>query len=144
MQPNKMYRLVYVSTAAETLSYEDVGTILDASQSNNDERRLTGFLGHNGRHFMQALEGEKSEVLEIYGRILKDERHMGVVQIIGEEIETRAFPDWAMNYFRADDPKGGAMLIRHDDPVDGLLPRTMPRELLHLFTRFLRIEPLET
>ena len=138
-----MYRLVYVSTAQESLGYDDVGAILDVSQSNNDERRITGFLGHNGPHFMQALEGEKSEVLEIYMRIVKDDRHFGVVQIIGEDIETRAFPNWAMNYFRADDPKGGTMLIRHDDPVDGLLPRTMPRELLHLFTRFLRIAPLE-
>ena len=138
-----MYRLVYVSTAREGLGYDDVGAILDVSQSNNDERRITGFLGHNGPHFMQALEGEKSEVLEIYMRIVKDDRHFGVVQIIGEDIETRAFPNWAMNYFRADDPKGGTMLIRHDDPVDGLLPRTMPRELLHLFTRFLRIAPLE-
>lgn len=137
-----MYRLVYVSTATEGLSHEDVGAILDVSASNNHERHITGFLAHNDVHFMQALEGEKSEVLDIYARIVADTRHYGVVQIIGEHIETRAFSEWAMNYFRADDPKGGTMLIQHDDPVDGLLPRTMPRELLHLFTRFLRIEPL--
>ncbi len=51
-----------------------------------------------------------------------------------------AFPNWAMNYFRVDDPKGNAMIIKHDDPVDGLLPKEMPRELLHLFTRFMHIE----
>ncbi len=137
-----MYRLVYVSTAVETLRQEDVGAILDVSASNNHERHVTGFLAHNNLHFMQALEGEKAEVMDIYARIVADSRHYGVVQIIGEHIRLRAFPDWAMNYFRVDDPKGGTMLIRHDDPVDGLLPRTMPRELLHLFTRFLRIEPL--
>ena len=68
-EQSRMYRLVYVSTAQESLGYDDVGAILDVSQSNNDERRITGFLGHNGPHFMQALEGEKSEVLEIYMRI---------------------------------------------------------------------------
>ena len=135
-----MYRLVYVSTARSDLSDQEVGAILDVSQSNNYERRITGFLAHNQGHFMQTLEGEQSEVIEIYDRILADDRHFGIVQILGENIERRAFPEWSMNYFRADDPRGGTMVIRHDDPVDGLLPRTMPRELLHLFTRFLHIE----
>lgn len=135
-----MYRLVYVSTASDSLSSAEIGNILDVSESNNHERRLTGFLAHNGRHFMQALEGAREEVQGIYDRIMADDRHYGVVQIVGENIEERAFPDWAMNYFRVDDPKGHTMVIRHDDPVDGLLPKDMPRELLHLFTRFLHIE----
>lgn len=135
-----MYRLVYVSTARENLTDSDIADILDVSQSNNHERYITGFLAHNGNHFMQALEGEEDEVTGIYANILKDNRHFGVVQIIGENITKRAFPDWAMNYFRADDPEAGVMVIRHDDPVDGLLPREMPRDLLHLFTRFLHVE----
>ncbi|MEM8616136.1 MAG: BLUF domain-containing protein [Pseudomonadota bacterium] len=135
-----MYRLVYVSTAHDWLEDQHIADILDVSGSNNDERRITGFLAHNGRHFMQALEGEVDEVEDIYERILADERHFGVVQILGERIEQRAFPNWAMNYFRVDDPAQGAMVIRHDDPVDGILPQDMPRELLHLFTRFLHID----
>lgn len=137
-----MYRLVYVSTAADGIGQDEIGGILDVSQSNNHERYITGFLAHNGRHFMQALEGDRNEVNEIYERILKDDRHYGVVQILGENIEQRAFPEWAMNYFRVDEPGGRTMVIRHDDPVDGLLPKGMPRELLHLFTRFMRIEPV--
>lgn len=135
-----MYRLVYVSTAEDGIGQSEIGDILDVSESNNHERMITGFLAHNGRHFMQALEGDREEVREIYDRIIKDQRHFGVVQIIGENIRERAFPDWAMNYFRVDDPKGHTMIIKHDDPVDGLLPREMPRELLHLFTRFMHIE----
>ena len=136
-----MYRLVYVSTAVEGIGQDEIGSILDISESNNHERRITGFLVHNGRHFMQALEGEYEEVEEIYDRILNDDRHFGVVQILGETIERRAFPDWAMNYFRVDDPSGGTMVIQRDDPVDNLLPKGMPRELLHMFSRFMRIEP---
>ena len=136
-----MYRLVYVSTAAEGIGPEEIRDILDVSESNNHERRITGFLVHNGPHFMQALEGAHDEVNEIYGRILDDRRHFGVVQILGETIEQRAFPDWAMNYFRVDDPSGRKMVVRHDDPVDNLLPKGMPRELLHMFSRFMRIEP---
>lgn len=136
-----MYRLVYVSTAQEEIGQAEIADILDVSASNNHERRITGFLAHNGRHFMQALEGAREEVEEIYNRIIADSRHFGVVQILGERITERAFPEWAMNYFRVDDPKGHTMVIRHDDPADGLLPKDMPRELLHLFTRFLHIEP---
>ncbi len=138
-----MYRLVYVSTAKEDVGPDEIGRILDVSQSNNHERYVTGFLAHNGRNFMQALEGTREEVREIFDRILGDERHYGIVQIVGEPISERAFPDWAMNYFRVDDPSGGTMVVRNDDPVDGLLPGNMPRELMHMFTRFLRIEPAE-
>ena len=135
-----MYRLVYVSTASETLTSKEIASILDVSQSNNYERYLTGFLAHNERSFMQALEGDEQEVRELYARIVRDPRHTGVVQIIGEPITVRAFPDWAMNYYRVDNHVGAAsMVVRHDDPVDALLPSTMPRELLHLFTRFLHI-----
>ena len=138
-----MYRLVYVSTARDDLSDRDIGDILDVSQSNNHERYLTGFLAHNNRYFMQALEGAREEVDTIFSQILRDDRHFGVVQIIGEQISERAFPNWAMNYFRADDPAGGKMVVRYNDPVDGLLPKDTPRELLHLFTRFLHIESVK-
>jgi len=138
-----MYRLVYVSTARDDLSDKDIGDILDVSQSNNHERYLTGFLAHNNRYFMQALEGAREEVDTIFSQILRDDRHFGVVQIIGEQISERAFPNWAMNYFRADDPAGGKMVVRYNDPVDGLLPKDTPRELLHLFTRFLHIESVK-
>ncbi len=137
-----MYRLVYVSTASDDLTDRDMASILNTAQSNNHERYLTGFLVHNGTNFMQALEGEEAEVFEIYQKIQVDDRHHGVVQILGENIQERAFPDWAMNYYRVDDPGSAAMVVRHDDPVDSLLPKDMPRELLHMFTRFMRIETL--
>jgi len=135
-----VYRLVYVSAAAKDLSDQDIKAILDTSQSNNYERYITGFLAHNNNSFMQALEGKAEEVKETYRRILKDNRHYGVVQIVGETITERAFPDWSMNYFRVDSAKGVSMIARRDDPVDSLLPKDMPRDLLRLFARFLQIE----
>ncbi|HIG21114.1 BLUF domain-containing protein [Henriciella sp.] len=135
-----MYRLVYVSTAVEDLKDDDIDSILNVSQSNNDERYLTGFLAHNGRSFMQALEGERVEVLEIYGRILEDDRHFGVAQIIGEPVEKRAFPEWTMNYHRVDDREGSStMVVRQDESIDALLNPEMPRDLLYLFSKFLRM-----
>ncbi|WP_018146679.1 BLUF domain-containing protein [Henriciella marina] len=135
-----MYRLIYVSKAAESLREDDIENILHVSQSNNDERYLTGFLAQNNRAFMQALEGERREVLDIYDRIKSDDRHSGVLQIIGEPIEKRAFPDWTMNYHRVDDKDGSStMVLRQDDAVDALLNPEMPRDLLYLFSKFLRM-----
>ncbi|WP_084417853.1 BLUF domain-containing protein [Henriciella litoralis] len=135
-----MYRLVYVSRATEHLGDADIENILNVSQSNNDERYITGFLAHNGRAFMQALEGQRDEVLDIYSRIENDDRHFGVTQIIGEPIETRAFPDWSMNYHRVDDDEGSStMVVRKDDSVDTLLNPSMPRDLLYMFSKFIRM-----
>lgn len=135
-----MYRLVYVSTAVDGLQDDDIDSILNVSQSNNDERYLTGFLAHNGRSFMQALEGEREEVLDIYGRIMGDSRHYGVTQIIGEPVEKRAFPEWSMNYHRVDDHEGSStMIVRQDESIDALLNPDMPRDLLYLFSKFLRM-----
>ncbi|WP_084398208.1 BLUF domain-containing protein [Henriciella aquimarina] len=135
-----MYRLVYVSTAVDNLGDEDIENILNVSQSNNDERYITGFLAHNGKSFMQALEGERQEVHEIYDRIAKDDRHFGVTQIIGEPVEHRAFPEWSMNYHRVDGHEGSStMVIRNDDSIDALLNPDMPRDLLYLFSKFIRM-----
>lgn len=135
-----IYRLVYVSTAVDGLADADIEAILNVSQSNNDERYLTGFLAHNGRAFMQALEGSRDEVDRVYGRILHDERHYGVTQIIGEPVSTRAFPEWSMNYHRVDNATGSStMIIRKDDSVDALMSPDMPRDLLYLFSKFIRM-----
>ncbi len=52
-----MYRLVYVSTAQDSVDATQIGDILDVSVSNNHERMITGFLAHNGRHFYAGLGG---------------------------------------------------------------------------------------
>lgn len=136
-----LYRLVYVSMAREGLSDDDILSILNTSQSNNDERFVTGFLAHNGNGFMQILEGPTDEVEGIYSRILDDDRHSNVQQLIGEQTRSRAFPSWSMNYHRVDGPPGSSVMIaRNDDAVDGLMSGVTDRELLALFSRFLRMK----
>ncbi|MEO0465599.1 MAG: BLUF domain-containing protein [Pseudomonadota bacterium] len=135
-----MYRLVYVSKAVAALSDQDIGKILDVSASNNYERYITGFLVRSHGRFMQVLEGEESEVRATFEKIAQDARHTCVTQIVGESVEGRAFPDWAMNYHRVDGPVGSTrMIVRRDDPVDSLMPATTPRDLLHLFGKFITV-----
>ncbi len=134
-----LFRLVYVSRVSAGLTQSDIEDILNASQSNNDERYITGYLVHNGPSFMQLIEGPRSEVDEIFHRILADARHTGVVRILAEWCPTRAFPDWSMNYFRVD-RKGtiGSMIARREDPIDSLMVANAPRDLIHLFSKFIQ------
>ena len=140
---NDLFRLIYVSTARPGLSETDILSILNASQSNNEERHITGYLAHNGESFMQLIEGPRPEVEDIFGRIVTDNRHSGVVRILAERTGTRAFPLWSMNYFRVDKngqsgTAAGTMLARRDDPVDSLMTADAPRDLIYTFSKFIR------
>jgi len=135
-----MYRLLYVSQAREDLMDTDIAHILDVSVNNNYERFITGFLVQSHGRFMQVLEGEEDEVRATYQKILADNRHTGVTQIVGEKIKERAFPDWSMNYHRVDGPAGSAtMVVRRDEPIDSLMPANTPRDLLYLFGKFITV-----
>lgn len=136
---DNLFRIVYVSTAAPGLGDRDIESLLNISQSNNDERFITGYLVHNGASFMQLIEGPFGEVDEIYARILRDRRHTGIVRIQAEWASARAFPNWSMNYFRVDRQGGtGAMISRAGDSVDSLMEAGVPRDVLHLFSKFIQ------
>ena len=136
---NDLFRLIYVSTARPGLTERDMLNVLNTSQSNNDERHITGYLVHNGDSFMQLIEGPRAEVEDIFSRILKDERHSGGVRILAERTGTRAFPQWSMNYFRVDDAgRAGSMVARQDDPIDSLMSAEAPRDLIYTFSKFIR------
>ena len=117
-----LFRIVYVSTAQPGLTDSDIESLLNVAQSNNDERFITGYLVHNGPNFMQLIEGPFNEIDEVYGRILRDRRHSGIVRIQAEWADHRVFPNWSMNYFRVDRHGSvGSMISRGADSVDSLM-----------------------
>lgn len=93
-----MYRIMYMSTATRNIPDEELEELLTKARIKNKERELTGLLIVKGRVFLQCLEGEKENVLEIYNTILKDERHENVIDLTEEDIKTRLFPSWQMGY----------------------------------------------
>ncbi len=86
---------LYISTAP-SLSRDEVGSILASSARNNPERGITGLLLYNGRNFLQLLEGEEAELVDLMVRISHDPRHAGVSMLERKTIERRACPEWAM------------------------------------------------
>ncbi len=93
-----MFRIMYMSTSTRNIPDEELEELLEIANNNNKDKELTGLLIVKGRTFLQCLEGKKEDVLELYNKILKDERHANVIDLIEEDEEGRLFPDWSMGY----------------------------------------------
>jgi hypothetical protein len=95
---NSVYFLVYASTAVKALSETELLTLLESARAFNQSRKITGLLLYASGTFVQVLEGSRSEVLELYGRILRDTRHKDCTVIAQGERLGRRFPDWTMGF----------------------------------------------
>ncbi|MEP0189371.1 MAG: BLUF domain-containing protein [Erythrobacter sp.] len=86
---------LYISTAP-SLGRDEVDRILETSASKNPVSGITGLLLYNGRNFLQLLEGEEAELINLMVRITHDPRHSGVSMLDRRAIDKRACPRWAM------------------------------------------------
>ena len=90
-----LVRLLYASRAVDT-STEAIDAILTQSRNSNPLCGITGILCYGGGVFLQAIEGGRMPVNELYGHIQKDVRHKDVVLLHYEEITERRFGGWTM------------------------------------------------
>lgn len=90
-----LVRLLYASRAID-LRPEAIEAILAQSRHSNPACGITGILCYGGGIFLQAIEGGRMAVSELYGHIQKDIRHKDVVLLHYEEISERRFGGWTM------------------------------------------------
>ena len=90
-----LVRLLYASRATD-LNPEAIEAILSQSRHCNPTCGITGILCYGGGIFLQAIEGGRMAVSELYGHIQKDARHKDVVLLHYEEITERRFGGWTM------------------------------------------------
>ena len=81
---------------AQTHNTEATDAILAQSRTHNPASGITGILCYGGGIFLQALEGGRSAVNELYGHIQRDPRHKDVVLLSYDEISERSFGSWTM------------------------------------------------
>ena len=93
-----MFTLIYVSSAFKKLNHNELLEMLNISVKNNLERAVTGFLIYSDGNFIQALEGNESDVEFIFSKILNDKRHHDISVLDRSAIEHRNFEDWSMNF----------------------------------------------
>lgn len=94
-----MYQLNYHSISSNTLDIEDINDILTKANTINESKNISGCLIYHNNNFVQILEGEKNEVLEVYAKIKNDARHHTVNLLWENEVNDRHFEDWNMAFY---------------------------------------------
>lgn len=90
-----LVRLLYASRAVDT-SAGAIEAILTQAREHNPSCGITGILCYGGGIFLQAIEGGRMAVSELFGHIQKDARHKDVALLHFEEITERRFGGWTM------------------------------------------------
>ena len=90
-----LVRLLYASRVVDS-SPETINSILAQSRQFNPSSGITGILCYGGGIFLQAIEGGRNAVSDLYGHIQKDPRHKNVELLHYEEITERRFGGWTM------------------------------------------------
>ena len=97
-----MYLLVYVSSASELFSDNDLVELLKKARHNNHALDVTGMLLYKDGNFMQLLEGPRETVLALVAKIKLDPRHHGFMPLLQQEQPDREFSDWEMGFQKLD------------------------------------------
>ena len=90
-----LVRLLYASRAVDA-GPETIENILSQSRQFNPTGGITGILCYGGGIFLQAIEGGRAAVSELYAHIQKDPRHKDVVLLHYQEISERRYSGWTM------------------------------------------------
>ena len=105
-----MHQIVYTSSARQEFSATDLKKLLVAARMRNKAVGVTGMLVFHDGAFLQAIEGEKRAVNEIFARIQNDPRHGDLVVLHrGPGPEQRVFGEWSMGFA---DFSGAAAILK--------------------------------
>ena len=90
-----LVRLLYCSRAVDS-GPQAIESFLNQSRQHNPSTGITGILCYGGGIFLQAIEGGRMQVSDLFGTIQKDARHKDVALLHYEEILERRFGGWTM------------------------------------------------
>jgi hypothetical protein len=93
-------RLIYLSNGiTETeFSKEALDALLVKARKNNMRLDVTGLLLYRKGNFLHILEGPEQAIQKVFRKIEDDPRHTGLLKLLDESIEERAFVSWFMGY----------------------------------------------
>lgn len=99
--------LVYTSKNCIPLDQNNIGQDRFAiemrkinAMANVKNRRLgiTGFLFYFDQQFVQILEGEFDAVSHVFSGIRRDQRHKDLQLLWFQDVDSRVFSDWSMDF----------------------------------------------
>jgi hypothetical protein len=91
-----LVRLLYVSRALDPDASAATDSILAVAREHNMANGITGILCYGGGIYLQAIEGGRNQVNNLYRQIVSDKRHTDVLLLNYEEIAERRFGGWTM------------------------------------------------
>jgi hypothetical protein len=97
-----LVRLIYASRACAPINHESLDAILQTARRFNPANGITGVLCHSEDVFVQALEGGREQINQLYARLLQDARHRDLILLCYEEIAVRRYAAWTMGKVRLD------------------------------------------
>ncbi|MDO9165187.1 MAG: BLUF domain-containing protein [Rhodoferax sp.] len=130
-----LVRLLYASRAVDA-SPDAIESILLQSRNHNPCTGVTGVLCYGGGIFLQAIEGGRMAISELYGHIQRDPRHKDVVLLHYEEISERRFAGWTMGEVNMTRINASILLKYAEKPeldpysVSGLVSLALLEELM--------------
>ena len=93
-----IFQLIYCSTAVRLMEPETLRELLAQSRERNSRENITGLLLYYDGEFVQALEGLRENVEQVFASIQRDARHHGIVKICEGWVAQREFADWQMAF----------------------------------------------
>lgn len=93
-----MIELVYYSFSEKEISSKIIDDILKTAHYFNSKKNITGCLLYHNKIFLQILEGDKKNVLNLFESIKNDSRHNNVTLIKTENVSHRMFPGFSMAF----------------------------------------------
>jgi len=97
-----MYQLIYTSKQKENKE-NTISNILDKAHFYNKQHNLTGVLLHKGDIFIQLIEGEQSEVRNLFEQIKIDPIHEDVTILDTKENQERLYEKWSLFFHEIED-----------------------------------------
>ena len=139
-----LFQLVYMSSATEAFTKDQLRELLKGSHRRNARAGITGLLLYKDGNFMQVLEGEEAAVKQLFARIKRDARHHDIITLLQHSIPERQFPDASMAFRDLNSAESKAIPGYSEflnTPLDGeLMAKDLPRcqRLLLLFKKNIR------
>ena len=96
-----IFQLVYISAANQEFTEQELQALLEKARQNNEKQNVSGMLLYHQGSFIQALEGPKSAVENLYNKISEDKRHTETRVLFRGELKERDFDSWSMGFYRS-------------------------------------------
>ena len=95
-----IYTLVYESISTQSIAVmsPEIERILATARRRNPESNIGGALLVTDGRFVQALEGDQSDVQATFDRIALDPRHCDIEILCAQSASKRRFSEWSMAF----------------------------------------------